>query len=103
MPQQVAHAVFFKLREPSPEGRQKLVASCHARLAKIAGIAYFAAGERGAEFDRDVNDEGFDVGLMVVFESKAAHDAYQTAVDHQVFVAENRDAWASVRVFDPYV
>jgi hypothetical protein len=103
MAKQVAHAVFFKLREPSDEGREKLVASCHKHLAKLAGITYFAAGERGEEFDRDVNDEGFDVGLLIVFESKGAHDAYQMAVEHQVFIAENREKLASVRVFDTYV
>jgi hypothetical protein len=103
MAKQVAHAVFFTLGEPSDEARQKLVASCNKHLAGLPGIVYFAAGERGEEFDRDVNDEGFDVGLLVVFESKSAHDAYQTAVEHQVFIAENRGLWASVRVFDTYV
>ena len=38
--------------------------------------------------------------LIVVFDSKEAHDAYQEAPLHLKFIAENRETWAKVRVFD---
>jgi len=47
-----------------------------------------------------VEARDFDVALIVVFESKAAHDAYQEAPLHLKFIAENRETWAKVRVFD---
>ena len=45
----------------------------------------------------------FDVSLHIVFETKAAHDAYQDAPLHHTFVEESRDNWAKVRVFDSAV
>jgi hypothetical protein len=41
-----------------------------------------------------------DVALEIVFESHAAHDAYQTADRHAQFIAEQAPNWAKVRVFD---
>jgi hypothetical protein len=39
----------------------------------------------------------------VVFESRAAHDAYQVAPRHVQFIEENKANWAKVRVFDANV
>jgi hypothetical protein len=38
-----------------------------------------------------------------VFESRAAHDAYQTAPRHLKFIEENRENWKSVEVYDSYL
>jgi hypothetical protein len=38
--------------------------------------------------------------LHVVFENRAAHDAYQTAPRHLKFIEENKATWKKVRVFD---
>ena len=45
----------------------------------------------------------FDVALHVVFDSREAHDAYQTAPRHNQFIDENKPNWERVRVFDSYV
>ena len=47
-----------------------------------------------------MNDRDYDVTLVVVFDSRASHDAYQTAERHNRFIAEHADSWAKVRVFD---
>jgi hypothetical protein len=48
-----------------------------------------------------VNDrDQFHVCLNVVFDSRGTHDIYRTAPDHLKFIADNRDSWAQVRVFD---
>ena len=47
-----------------------------------------------------MNDRGFDIALHLVFHPKAAHDAYQAAPLHDQFIAENKDNWKNVRVFD---
>jgi hypothetical protein len=47
-----------------------------------------------------VNDRDHDVALTIVFESRAAHDAYQVADRHEQFIAEAAPTWAKVRVFD---
>ena len=57
----------------------------------------------GAELDRDVNDRDWDVGLHLVFETKAAHDAYQDDATHNRFIDEMKPNWSKVRVFDSFV
>lgn len=99
----LAHLVFFQLKDDSPVAVARLVESCHENLSGHEGVIFFAAGPRGEEFNRDANDKDFDVALNLVFETKAAHDAYQVHPRHTKFVADNQDNWVSVRVFDAYV
>jgi hypothetical protein len=47
-----------------------------------------------------VSDREFDVALHVVFENKAALAEYLKSERHDKFVAENKDGFAKVRVFD---
>ena len=99
----LAHDVYFELIDASPAARQRLVERCYDKLAPIAGITFFAAGDRDAELTRDVNDQGFHVGLHVYFVDRAAHDAYQDDPAHLAFIEANKDNWKSVRVFDSVV
>jgi len=96
---QLSHAVYFTLRDRTPEAAAALVASCRRHLTGHPGTVSFSAGTL-ADYDRQVNDRDFDVALTIVFESRAAHDAYQTAPRHEEFIAENATNWAKVRVFD---
>lgn len=64
---------------------------------------FFAAGTLAQEFAREVNDRDFQVGLHVVFASKADHDRYQDHPEHLKFIEEQKENWAKVRVFDSYV
>jgi hypothetical protein len=98
--QVLAHMVYITLKDASPAAQQKLVDDCHRDLKSAPGILYFAAGTRVAELTRPVNIQDFHVGLHVVFESRKAHDDYQTSDAHVRFLAEHKDGWAHVRVFD---
>lgn len=100
---QVAHMVYFTLNDGSPPAIQKLVDSCHRNLKPIPGIVYFGAGTLVEDLARPVNDRAFHVGLHVVFKDRAAHDAYQAHEMHLQFIAENKETWKQVRVFDSYV
>jgi hypothetical protein len=101
MPQtQLAHIVVFTLNEASAERSAELVAACNKYLSGHEGTVHFSAGTLNQELDRPVNDRNFDVALHVVFESKAAHDAYQQHPRHLQFIAENKPNWKQVRVFD---
>jgi hypothetical protein len=97
---QLSHAVYFTLKNRTPEAAAKLVASCQQHLTGHPGTVFFSAGTCAAEYDREVNDRDYDVALTIVFESHAAHDVYQTAPRHEQFIAENATDWAKVRVFD---
>lgn len=97
------HNVFFMLKDRSPESARRLVESCHKYLTVQPGIVSFAAGARDPGLTRDVNDQDWDVGLHILFESRAAHDAYQEDATHERFVEENKPNWSKVRVFDSLV
>jgi quinol monooxygenase YgiN len=95
----LAHSVYFQLKDRSPEAAAALVASCREHLTGHPGEVAFSVGTLAA-YDRQVNDRDWDVFLLIVFESQAAHDTYQTAPRHQAFIAANATTWAQVRVFD---
>jgi hypothetical protein len=98
----LVHNVFFTLKDGSPANIQKLTEACHKYLTGHDGTAYFAAGPLVTELDRPVNQRDFHVGLCVVFDSKAAHDEYQVHPRHKQFIDENKETWASVKVFDSW-
>jgi hypothetical protein len=101
--QMLAHNVFFTLKDRSPEAKKRLVDACKKYLSKHPGTVFFAAGTLCEELDRPVNDRDFDVGLHVIFKTKADQDRYQDAPLHLQFIAENKDNWSKVRVFDSLV
>lgn len=102
-PQRLAHNVFFAVKDKSPAKVQELVDACHRYLNVQPGIVFFAAGPLCRELTREVNDLDWDVGLHLVFETKAHHDAYQDDPTHKRFIDEQKPSWARVRVFDSYV
>jgi hypothetical protein len=99
----LVHNVFFSLHDRSQIAQQRLLAACRRHLTGHPGEVFFAAGLLAEELNRPVNDRDFDVGLHIVFDGQAAHDAYQTAPRHEQFIAENKDNWKKVRVFDSLV
>ncbi|MBX6314829.1 MAG: Dabb family protein [Isosphaeraceae bacterium] len=99
----LAHNVYFTLKDRSDAAKAGLIDACKRYLTGHPGIVYFACGHLAEALNRPVNDRDFDVALHIIFDSQAAHDAYQEAPRHQQFVAENKDNWARVRVFDSVV
>lgn len=96
----LTHSVFFELHDKDDASVQALVEGCYEYLAPHEGIVYFSAGPRHADYQREVNDLGFDVALTIVFENTAAQDAYQVTEPHLQFIDAFNSNWASVRVFD---
>lgn len=99
-PKRLSHVVFFTLKDSSPATIQTLVDACHKYLKDHPGVVYFGAGTLAKEYARPVNDQAFHVCLNVVFDSRASHDIYQTAPDHLKFIADHKESWEKVRVFD---
>jgi hypothetical protein len=95
----LSHAVYFALKDNSPEAVAALIASCREHLTGHPGEVSFQVGTC-APYDRQVNDRDWDVMLLIVFDSRATHDAYQVASRHTQFIAENATNWAKVRIFD---
>jgi hypothetical protein len=82
----LAHVVFFTLKDSSPESRDRLVAACHKYLTDHPGTVHFSAGLRAEAYTRPVNDQNFDVALVLVFATQADHDRYQEAPRHIEFI-----------------
>ena len=100
---QLAHMVYFKLRNGTESGSKQLVAACNKYLSGHAGTVYYSVGTLARDLDREVNDREFDVALHLVFKNKAAHEKYQTHSRHLKFIEENKSSWEKVRVFDSYI
>jgi quinol monooxygenase YgiN len=96
----LAHIVFFTLKQSSDEAISRLTEACHKFLSGHDGCVHFSVGTLTADLERPVNDRDFHVALHVVFDSRAAHDAYQVAPRHLEFIAEQKENWETVRVFD---
>lgn len=99
----LAHMVYFTLKDRSATAIENMVQACHKYLKDHPGTVFFAAGKLVPDLNRPVNQVDFDVALHVVFDSREAHDAYQTAPRHNQFIDENKPNWERVRVFDSYV
>jgi hypothetical protein len=97
---QLAHMVYFTLKDRSPAGVERQLDACRKYLTGHDGVVYFGVGTRTPDLAREVNDREFDVGLHVVFRDRAAHDTYQKHPRHVQFIEENKAHWAQVRVFD---
>ncbi|MDA1014488.1 MAG: Dabb family protein [Planctomycetota bacterium] len=99
----LSHMVYFTLADSSPEACERLVERMRYYLTNHDGTVFFAAGTLVKDLNRPVNDLDFHVSLHVVFDSRAAHDTYQTHERHLQYIDENKGNWTKVRVFDSYV
>lgn len=102
---QLAHMVFFALKDHSKESRDRFIASCEKYLSDHEGAVYFSVGTIAEDKDvqEPVSVHDFDVALHVVFENKAAKARYLVSERHKQFVDEIRDAISGVRVFDSFL
>ena len=96
----LAHNVYFTLEDDSDGAQDTLLASCRKYLSDHPGIVSFHVGQLAEGLERPVNDRQFHVALQILFDSRAAHDAYQDSPSHHEFIAENNSNWKQARVFD---
>lgn len=100
---QVAHMVYFKLKDGSGANRARLAAACKLFLSGHEGTVSFAVGTIAGDLNGRFNDHDFDVSLQLVFVSKSALDNYHAHARHDKFLEENKETWEKVRVFDSYL
>ena len=96
----VGHMVFFELKDKSAESKQKLVDACYKYLKNHDGVLYFSAGPRAEGVKEKVSAADWDVALHIVFKDKASLAKYGPHPDHQKFIAENKENWKGVKVYD---
>jgi hypothetical protein len=94
------HVVLFWLKRDSPPGAgEQLADDCRNLLGRIPDVRHFWVGPP-AMTPRDVVDNTFSVGLCVILDDAAGHDAYQTHPLHLEFIARNKPHWQRVVVYD---
>jgi hypothetical protein len=94
------HTVFFWLKPGTPQAaRDQLVRDCTDCLGTIPTVRHLWAGPP-AMTPRDVVDNSYGVGLCVVFDDRAGHDAYQDHPSHKTFIERNQAHWQRVQVYD---
>ena len=98
-----AHIVFFQLLDLSDPGVDTFIDYCVKYLANHNGQIHFSVGLRAVDINRDVTDAAFDVAMHVIFENRAAYDAYAASQAHQDFITETAGMSTGRRVFDSYV
>lgn len=99
----LAHMVFFKLKDSSKEAVDKFIASAEQCLKGHEGAVHFSVGTRADDVDEPVSTKDFDVSLHVIFASKEGKLKYLKSPRHDQFVADNKDQFDKVRVFDSYL
>src|SRR5947209_4562055 len=93
------HTVFFWLKPHAPpKTQQQMLDDCTALLAKIPGVRQLTTG-KPAGTPRPVVDNSYHVGLCVLLDDSAAHDAYQAHPLHAEFLDRHRQHWQDVRVY----
>ena len=98
----IAHNVYFTLHDNSPAAVRAMIDDCHRYLADLPGIVFYAAGTP-LDADPSSSDRGYDVALHVVFQDRAAMDAYMTAPQHVELIEKHESNWKDVQALDSRV
>ncbi len=97
------HVVFFWLKNPDNQAERKQFENNLNTF--ISGIDYIRSSHVGtaAGTDRTVVDNSYTYCLIVSFDNKDDHDAYQEHALHQKFVTDSEALWERVQVYDSIV
>jgi hypothetical protein len=99
----LSHNVLFSLKDNAEKAKNELIAGCKKYLTGHPGTVFFCVGTPADDIAWEVSDREFDVILQMVFETKAAHDAYQDSPRHEEFFDRFGGNWKNLRSIDAYV
>ena len=94
------HQVCFWFKEGVPDAaKAQLIEDCRKYLGAIPTVRQVWAGPPHLS-PREVVDNSYHVGMLVLLDDSAGHDVYQTHALHLEFAARNKQHWERVRVLD---
>ena len=93
------HHVYFWLKNPASKADKDKLVEGLQKLSKVNTIKMFHIGQPAAT-NRDVIDRSYAISWLVLFNSKADQDSYQTDPIHLKFVEECASLWNKVVVYD---
>ena len=93
------HNVYFWLEDDLDK---EALNSFEQGLKSLCVISDVKSGFFGkpAKTDRDVVENSYTYGLVLMFEDLNAHDTYQSSPVHEQFIAEHRSKWILAVVHD---
>jgi hypothetical protein len=94
------HNVYFWLKEDLGDKAKLKFAEGLVALTNDPNVESGYAGPPADTGQRDVVDNSYSFGLVLVFQDKAGHDDYQKGAPHRRFLEEHMDKWEKVLVFD---
>jgi hypothetical protein len=90
------HTVWFKLKDGvTDEQKQEMLDALDALPSQIEEISSLACGE-----DFCGRSQGFHIGLVVSFATRADLEAYAPHPFHQNFIARFKPLWEDVAALD---
>ena len=96
----LVHNVFFWVKKDAPaSARQQLLDDCQKYLTSPT-VKHLWVGIPADTPQRDVINATFDIGMTVIFEDVADHNAYQDNPQHDKFTERNKHNFLRVEVFD---
>ena len=94
------HVVLFWLDQNTPvAAREQMRKEAVECLKEIPTVKHVFAG-KPAMTAREMVDNSYDLGLCVVFQSSADHDAYQVHPIHRKYIAQYGKYWSKIEAFD---
>jgi hypothetical protein len=94
------HSVYFWLKtDLDDNARLKFLQSLQS-LSADANVQSAYAGPPAGTGQRDVVDDSYTYGLVLVFEDEAGHDSYQTGTPHSRFLDHHSSDWERLLVYD---
>ncbi len=99
---QFVHTVFFWTKDGATSAEVAKLKQGLESLRPIKEIKKMHIGTP-AGTARDVVDNSYALTLILYFDNRAAHDAYQVHPVHEKFVEGYRQLWSRVQVYDALV
>ena len=96
----LVHNVYFWLKEGLSEEERAQFRTGVQTLAETQSPTHVFMGEPAGTPPRPIIDRSYDLGLTVVLEDVAAHDAYQVDPIHLKFVEDCGHLWDHVQIYD---
>lgn len=94
------HCVYFWLKpDLTPAQRAAFQAGVES-LKGIKVVDQVAIGKPAATTKRPVVESSYDVAVIIVCKDVAAEAAYQVDPLHVAFVANNKQYWSRVQIYD---
>ena len=93
------HHVYFWLKDSGNKNDRDALIAGLRKLSSAKIIGEFHIG-LPADTNRDVIERSYDVSWLLIFDSAAKQDQYQSDPDHLVFVKECAHLWKKVVVYD---